>query len=192
MTRSFVLEPAQRVIRRYIRRSEIAPMDRHMYYEPSEFSPERPPKKDRKHMLCLLISAHNEELVLAKTIKSAIAAGMSREHIFVVDDNSEDLTSQIARSIVPSENVIRVHRSGKGLALSKAAKRFRLTKRYSWVHIADADGAFSPDYFYVFRRELKMLRLPVMCAVCRVNVSANTGFTNIPSAWKSTAACRLC
>jgi len=127
-----------------------------MYYVPGEFGPEPRIKKSRKQMLCLLISAHNEELVLGKTIKSAIAAGMSREHIYVVDDNSSDKTSELARSILPTSNVIRVHRSGKGLALSKAAKRFKLTKRYAWIHIADADGAFSPDYFYVFRRELRV------------------------------------
>jgi cellulose synthase/poly-beta-1,6-N-acetylglucosamine synthase-like glycosyltransferase len=106
-------------------------------------------------MMALLIAAHNEELVLSKTIGSAIAAGMKREHIYVVDDNSSDATSKIAKSILPVENVMKVQRSGKGLALTKAAKRFNLTKRYRWIHIADADGAFAPRYFKIFRRELR-------------------------------------
>lgn len=109
-----------------------------------------------KPMLTLLIAAHNEELVLAKTLNSAIAAGMNPEHIYVVDDNSSDSTSKIAKSIVPAKNVIKVQRSGKGLALTKASKKFNLTKKYRWIHIADADGVFAPDYFNVFRRELRV------------------------------------
>jgi poly-beta-1,6-N-acetyl-D-glucosamine synthase len=107
-------------------------------------------------MLCLLIAAHNEELVLAKTINSAVTAGMKPQHIYVVDDNSTDRTSEIARTILPASNIVRVRRSGKGLALTKASKKFNLVKRYRWIHIADADGAFSPDYFHVFRRELRI------------------------------------
>lgn len=113
-------------------------------------------RKQAKGLLCLLISAHNEELVLAKTINSAIAAGMSAEHIYVVDDNSSDRTTEIARSIVPEKNSIKVRRSGKGLALTKGSKKFGLTRHYRWIHIADADGAFAPNYFNIFRRELRI------------------------------------
>lgn len=110
----------------------------------------------RRPMLCLLIAAHNEELVLEKTLRSAMHAGMQRQHIYVVDDNSTDRTSAIARSVLGSANVIKVGRSGKGLALTKAAKHFQLTRRYRWIHIADADGAFAKDYFTVFRRSLRV------------------------------------
>lgn len=111
---------------------------------------------NRRPMLALLIAAHNEELVLENTIRSALRAGMSREHIYVVDDNSSDRTSEIARSILGRHNVIKVGRSGKGLALTKANVHFNLTRRYRWIHIADADGAFSPDYFKVFRKQLRV------------------------------------
>jgi len=107
-------------------------------------------------MLALLIAAHNEELVLENTIRSALRAGMEREHIYVVDDNSSDRTSAIARNILGNANVIKVGRSGKGSALSKASKHFNLTRRYRWIHIADADGAFSPDYFKIFRKSLRV------------------------------------
>lgn len=110
----------------------------------------------RRPMLALLIAAHNEELVLENTIRSALRAGMLREHIYVVDDNSSDRTSEIARSVLGPHNVLRVGRSGKGLALTKASKHFGLARRYRWIHIADADGAFSKDYFKVFRRELRV------------------------------------
>ncbi len=109
-----------------------------------------------KPLIALLIAAHNEEIVLGRTIQSAIDAGMSLQDIYVVDDNSSDATSEVAKAILPSENVIKVERSGKGLALTKGSKKFELTKRYRWIHIADADGAFAPDYFTIFRRELRI------------------------------------
>jgi cellulose synthase/poly-beta-1,6-N-acetylglucosamine synthase-like glycosyltransferase len=116
--------------------------------------PEAP--KQPKQMLALLISAHNEELVISQTLNSAIRAGMKPENIYVVDDNSSDATSKIAKSIIGEDNVIKVRRSGKGLALTKANKHFKLTKRYRWIHIADADGGFAPNYFRVFRSRLRI------------------------------------
>jgi cellulose synthase/poly-beta-1,6-N-acetylglucosamine synthase-like glycosyltransferase len=109
-----------------------------------------------KATLCLLIAAHDEELVIAQTINSAITAGMKPQHIYVVDDNSSDKTSEIAKSILGEANVARVKRSGKGVALTKASKKFNLTNRYRWIHIADADGGFAPNYFKVFRGQLRV------------------------------------
>lgn len=107
-----------------------------------------------KRKLALLIAAHNEETVLEKTIRSAIRSGMKKRDIYVVDDNSIDNTGKLARSILGKNNVCRVRRSGKGLALSKAGKKFKLVERYDWIHIADADGVFGRDYFYIFRKNL--------------------------------------
>lgn len=106
--------------------------------------------------LALLIAAHNEEMVIEPTLRSAIKAGMKPEHIYVVNDNSSDKTAAIARSVIGKSNVCTVGRSGKGLALTKAGKRFQLTKHYQWIHIADADGGFAPNYFKVFRKKLRV------------------------------------
>ena len=111
---------------------------------------------NRRPMLALLIAAHNEELVLENTIRSALRAGMDREHIDVVDDNSTDRTSTIARNIIGANNVIKVGRSGKGSALSKASMHFNLTRRYRWIHIADADGAIRPHNYKIFRKSLRV------------------------------------
>lgn len=111
--------------------------------------------KNRRPKIGLLIPAHNEELVLENTLLSAINAGMKPEHIYVVDDNSNDRTSAIARKLLPSQNVCKVRRSGKGLALTKAIKKYNLCDRYQWIHIADADCTFMPNYFSVFRRNLR-------------------------------------
>jgi cellulose synthase/poly-beta-1,6-N-acetylglucosamine synthase-like glycosyltransferase len=97
--------------------------------------------------LALLISGYNEELVIAHTIQSAMRAGMDASDIYIVDDCSSDSTSRIARTIVGNYNVLRVPRSGKGLALKRAARDMQLTKRYQWIHIADADGEFDEEYF---------------------------------------------
>ena len=147
-----VIRTFQPTVRRFTSRQSVAPLPRRNF---AALTANQLVNRPRRGTMALLISAHNEELVLAKTIGSAIAAGMKREHIYVVDDNSTDTTGKIAKSILPAENVMRVHRSGKGLALTKGAKRFNLTKRYRWIHIADADGAFAPRYFKIFRRELR-------------------------------------
>jgi cellulose synthase/poly-beta-1,6-N-acetylglucosamine synthase-like glycosyltransferase len=160
---------------RYARRTDFSRlMERHLYAEAAD-AVSKPETSEgaattRKHvsskssgskprkakaMLALLIAAHNEELVIEGTIRSAIRAGQEAKHIYVVDDNSTDKTSDIAQSIVGKHNVLRVGRSGKGLALTKAAHEFRLTDRYKWIHIADADGGFAPNYFKIFRQSLK-------------------------------------
>lgn len=97
--------------------------------------------------ICLIISAYNEERVLEHTIESAMNAGLSRRNIYVVDDASADHTASIARNVVGKYNILTVGRSGKGKAISTIAKELRLTERYEWIHIADADGEFDQYYF---------------------------------------------
>jgi cellulose synthase/poly-beta-1,6-N-acetylglucosamine synthase-like glycosyltransferase len=155
--RSFSTPKTERIARRRIYRQPAGSIDRHLFYVPTPKDKSLPGiSRSTLPMMALLIAAHNEELVLGKTIKSAIEAGMKAEHIYVVDDNSSDRTSTVATNFVPVANVIKVQRSGKGLALTKAARRFKLAQRYRWIHIADADGAFAPNYFKVFRRELRI------------------------------------
>ena len=100
-----------------------------------------------KHKICLIIAAYNEELVLRHTIDSALRAGINSRDIYVVDDCSSDLTASIAYNAIGKYNVLTVGRSGKGLALSTIATDLKLTKRYEWIHIADADGEFDKNYF---------------------------------------------
>lgn len=110
----------------------------------------------KKPRLCLLIAAHNEELVIQDTIKSAITAGMNPKYIYVVNDNSKDNTAKMARQLLPPKNVISVRRSGKGLALTKAIRKFQLAELYRWIHIADADGYFASNYFKQLRKNLRI------------------------------------
>lgn len=110
--------------------------------------------KDTKKKLALLLPGHNEELIIATTIRSAIAAGQDKCDIFVVDDASSDKTKRIAIDMLGKQNVLSVHRSGKALAVKKAIKKFNIESRYEWLHIADADSVFSPDYFRIYRSKL--------------------------------------
>lgn len=105
----------------------------------------------RNHRIALVIPAHNEELVIEATIKSAIAAGQPKRHIYVVNDSSTDSTLALASRLLGPDHVVTVRRSGKAQAIKKAVRHFGLTKSYRWIHIADADGIFGPDYFLLFK-----------------------------------------
>lgn len=109
----------------------------------------------RRRRLALLLPGHNEELIIASTVRSAVAAGLSLQDIYVVDDNSSDKTAIEAHRLLPSTNVLSVSRSGKALAVQKAIRHFDLEKRYVWLHVADADSVFGPDYFKIFKKQLK-------------------------------------
>jgi cellulose synthase/poly-beta-1,6-N-acetylglucosamine synthase-like glycosyltransferase len=112
------------------------------------------PKRVNRKRLALLLPGHNEELIIATTIRSAITAGQSKHDIYVVDDNSSDRTREIAISLLGADNVLSVERSGKAGAVLKAIAHFGIKERYTWLHIADADSIFSPDYFKVYKRKL--------------------------------------
>lgn len=107
-----------------------------------------------RRKLALLLPGHNEELILAITIKSALASGQKLRDIYVVNDASTDNTRKIAESLLGKQNVLNVHRSGKALAVQKAIKKFEIERQYQWIHIADADSIFSSNYFREYRRRL--------------------------------------
>jgi poly-beta-1,6-N-acetyl-D-glucosamine synthase len=105
----------------------------------------------QKRRLALLIPAHDEQLVIADSIRSAITAGISRQDIFVVSDGSSDWTTDLAGLLLEDGHVLAQPQTGKGMAIANGIAYFHLVERYDWVHITDADGIFSVTYF----RELK-------------------------------------
>jgi cellulose synthase/poly-beta-1,6-N-acetylglucosamine synthase-like glycosyltransferase len=108
----------------------------------------------RRKKLALLLPGHNEELIVAHTIASAIKAGMSKKDIYVVDDGSEDHTRREALRMLPRHNVLSVPKGGKAMAVLTGIKHFDIENRYSWVHVADADSVFGADYFRLYKRKL--------------------------------------
>lgn len=108
----------------------------------------------RKKKLALLLPAHNEELIIGHTIRSAMKAGLAPEDIYVSDDGSEDNTRKEALKLLSKKNVLTSPKGGKAQAVIRGIKEFKIEERYVWVHVADADSVFSPDYFRVFKRNL--------------------------------------
>jgi poly-beta-1,6-N-acetyl-D-glucosamine synthase len=104
--------------------------------------------------LALILPAHNEEVVIAATVRSALAAGQDPQDIFVVSDGSIDATVLIALSHLPWYNVYAQPQGGKAMAIRNGIKHFDIVNRYKWVHIADADGVFAPSYFSVLKSRL--------------------------------------
>lgn len=111
-------------------------------------------KYPRRERLALLLPAHNEALILTATIRSAIAAGMKKEDVYVVDDDSTDRTRAIALEELPETNVLTVSRSGKARAVKRAFDYFGFATKYEWMHVADADSIFCPNYFHIYRENL--------------------------------------
>ena len=107
-----------------------------------------------KKKLALLLPAHDEELIIQTTIRAAIAAGQRKEDIYVVDDNSSDKTRRRAIALLGRRQVLSVKRSGKARAVYQAIRHFDIEERYHWVHVADSDSVFCPDYFKMYRRKL--------------------------------------
>lgn len=104
--------------------------------------------------IALLLPGHNEELIIRATIRSAIAAGLAIEDIYVVDDDSSDSMYELAVAELGPQQVLHVERSGKALAVKKAIEAFSLASQYEWVHVADADSVFSPNYFTEYKKKL--------------------------------------
>ncbi len=110
--------------------------------------------KPRRRKLALVIPGHNEEQVIRNTIASALRAGQNKRDIFVVSDASTDRTAAIASEKLGTDHVLEVPRSGKAGAVRTALEHFDIIKRYTWVHIADADSVFSKTYFRILKKEL--------------------------------------
>ena len=110
--------------------------------------------------VALLIPAHNEELVLGRTVASA-AAILPIENVYVVSDGSNDATEAVAEQL--GAHVLRLeHGVGKALALTAGLDRFHLGSRYKVVLLLDADTRLSRDYL---TRGLKLFSDPGVVAV---------------------------
>lgn len=128
-----------------------------------------------KARVSLLIPAHNEELVIEDTILGALAAGVKRRDIYVVDDSSTDRTFKLAKAALGEKNTLRVKRSGKAGSLTQAIEHFKLGRRYDWIQMIDADSVFSPDYFTEIR---KCFRPGVVAVIGQVKSLENNWLTS--------------
>lgn len=98
-----------------------------------------------RDQVAVIVAAHNEELVISKTIASA-AAMLPIENLFVVSDGSTDATSEIAMAAGATVLDLRPNR-GKARALSALIEEFDLASRFEVVLLLDADTQLASDYF---------------------------------------------
>ena len=94
--------------------------------------------------VAVLVAAHNEELVIADTIRAAsqlVDAG----NIHIISDGSKDSTATVARSA--GANVLQLSPNrGKAGALAAGIEHFDLCRRFEVVLLLDADTHLAPDY----------------------------------------------
>ncbi|MER5469594.1 bifunctional polysaccharide deacetylase/glycosyltransferase family 2 protein [Streptomyces sp. NPDC002685] len=89
----------------------------------------------------VIVPAYNEKECIANTLKS-LAKSTHPIEIIVVDDGSEDNTSEIAESLgMPNVRVIRQENAGKPAALNNGVRN----ASYDIVVMMDGDTVFEPD-----------------------------------------------
>ncbi|WP_066519639.1 glycosyltransferase family 2 protein [Curtobacterium ammoniigenes] len=101
--------------------------------------------------VAILVAAHNEALVIERTIRSAIEH-VAPTQVFVVSDGSTDDTVAIARAAGAQVWDLHPNR-GKAGAIAAAIEHFRIAERFEVLMLLDADTHLSPDYFTTGLRE---------------------------------------
>jgi poly-beta-1,6-N-acetyl-D-glucosamine synthase len=97
------------------------------------------------HEVAALTPAHNEELVIADTVR-AIGRLVPLSSVFVVSDGSRDGTAAIARA--EGAQVLEVaEASGKAKALRAGMEAFDLLSRYKAILLLDADTRLDSRFF---------------------------------------------
>ncbi len=107
-----------------------------------------------------MIAAHNEQLVIEKTLDSATAQVPVRQ-VYVASDGSTDATAQLA--LERGANVLELNPNrGKAGAIVAAIEHFELAARYDVVMLLDADTVLAHDYL---DSSLSLFDDPVVVAV---------------------------
>ena len=107
------------------------------------------PRRDRRPRpsaddVAVLIAAHDEELVIRDTVRSAARLVPAR-NVFVVSDGSSDRTADVAREEGASAWDLMPNR-GKAGAIEAAVAHFALAERFEIMLLLDADTQLADDY----------------------------------------------
>ena len=112
--------------------------------------------------LCVLLPAKDEEVGIARTLRSILRAGVLPADVYVIDDGSSDRTGEIARSF--DVNVVRNEKNiGKAHSLARLASVSELVRRYDYICLMDADTQVSQDYFQAVRSSFSQPGVAVVC-----------------------------
>src|SRR5262245_1491071 len=101
----------------------------------------------RLHRVCVVIPAHNEELLIGRCIQSVLDTGVPAESIVVVDDCSTDQTFDVASRFAGVTILRNVTKLGKLGGLHRAIADCSLKTRFDYLALLDADSHVHPDYF---------------------------------------------
>jgi 1,2-diacylglycerol 3-beta-glucosyltransferase len=117
----------------------------------------RPAPAQRKRRFAIIVPAHNEEAVIARTLDSLLRLNYPRRlfDVHVVADNCDDRTAAIARRYTPfvherSDETAR----GKGQALRWLFDRLP-AGGYDAFAVVDADGVVCPDFLSAMNDRLE-------------------------------------
>ena len=92
----------------------------------------------------MVVPAHNEEGVIAKTLES-LRVQIPSKDIYVVDDGSQDLSSLVAARY--TKKVLTLKQNvGKAGALNAAIQTYNLVKKYDLIMFMDADTQVGPEF----------------------------------------------
>ena len=130
--------------------------------------------------LCVLIPAHNEELLLGQCIESALCAIKNPENIYVVDDASSDKTFETAQKY--GVNILRNEINlGKAASIKRALDEFRIEEKYEFVALLDADSQVAGSYDSVINIFKKDGGVVVVCgqvkSLCHNWITAHRAFS---------------
>lgn len=96
-------------------------------------------------ILCVVIPALNEELLIGRCIESLLRCGFTPPDIYVVDDGSADNTALIAKGF--GVNVLRNETNqGKAKSIRRILDHFYLVQRYEYIAFLDADTHVGRGY----------------------------------------------
>ena len=125
----------------------------------------------------VLLPAHNEELVIGRTIDSIMPQLSDRDRLVVIADNCSDRTAQIARNF--GATVIERHNlqhRGKGFALDYGLN-FIAKQPPEVVIILDADCNIEPNYITSIAQLTQISQRPVQ----PINLLRNDDTSNLKS-----------
>jgi poly-beta-1,6-N-acetyl-D-glucosamine synthase len=122
--------------------------------------------------IAAIIPAHNEEEVIAKTLK-ALGTQLDMSHVYVVDDGSADHTADVARRY--TENVFTISNRGKAGALNSAIHSLHLHHVYRYILFMDADTQPSSQFIKNAMRHFeKDSKKEIACVVGRIQSLGGT------------------
>ena len=111
---------------------------------------------------CVIVPARNEEMMIASTLRGLMAAGALAEDIYLIDDGSSDTTGAIGTAL--GVNVLRNDPNvGKALAVQGGVRTFKLSERYEFIALMDADTLVDASYFTEMLKSFEDPRVVVAC-----------------------------